>query len=76
MKTYGMQIEMFERSEHLKQHDAAARRLVGRNSEIAIIARKWRVPDDLKRFEIGPAQKATMRPHVCIDRIRDLAPVK
>src|ERR1700741_507963 len=30
------QIEIFEYAKHLKQHDAAARRLVGRDAEIAI----------------------------------------
>jgi Type IV secretory system Conjugative DNA transfer len=71
--TQRSQIEIFEGAEHLEQHDAAARWLVGRDPEIAIAARKRRIANDPICLKIGSAQKASMRPHVGIDRIRDLA---
>ena len=70
------QIEILEDVQHLEQHHAAARRLVGRDPIAAIVAPQRRVSDRLPGLQVLDREQRLVLLHVLGDRLGDLARIE
>ena len=73
---HAAEIEVLQDVQHLDQHHAAARRLIGRNLVAAIVAPQRRVADRLPGLEVIQGQERFVLPHVVGDRLGDLARIE
>ncbi len=70
------ELEILQDVQHLEQHHATARRLVGRDLVAAIVAPQRRVFNRLPRLQVFDRQERLVLLHVVGDRLGDLAGIE